>query len=138
MKKLLRQIIAFVGISGIGWIIDFSIFNLLNLLDTRIQMHNIISSLIAVCFVFVTSTRKTFVQTHSKFPLKIKFVIYIIYQIILILAISYVLGSVSEFLAGYFVGTIIAKYAAMLSKIIVTPFTMLMNFIVMKILIERI
>ena len=52
MRKLLKQGIAFVGISGIGWIMDFVIFNLLNLRSSYVAVNNMISSLVAVCFVF--------------------------------------------------------------------------------------
>ena len=53
-------------------------------LQKTIQLAND-SSLVAVCFVFCVSTRKTFVQKDGGIPLKVKFVIYILYQIILIL-----------------------------------------------------
>ena len=68
MRKLLKQGIAFVGISGIGWIMDFVIFNLLNLRSSYVAVNNMISSLVAVCFVFCVSTRKTFVQKDGGIP----------------------------------------------------------------------
>ena len=41
MRKLLKQGIAFVGISGIGWIMDFVIFNLLNLRSSYVAVNSI-------------------------------------------------------------------------------------------------
>ena len=132
MRKLLKQGIAFVGISGIGWIMDFVIFNLLNLRSSYVAVNNMISSLVAVCFVFCVSTRKTFVQKDGGIPLKVKFVIYILYQIILILLVSQLLAIIA---AGLYQ---IGNFSAMAAKIIVTPVTMCLNFLVMKLLIERI
>lgn len=138
MRKLLKQGIAFVGISGIGWIMDFVIFNLLNLKSSYVAMNNMISSLVAVCFVFSVSTRKTFVQKDGGIPLKVKFAIYILYQIVLILLVSQLLAVIAAGLYQIFNGSIIGKFSAMAAKIIVTPLTMCLNFLVMKLLIERI
>ena len=136
MRKLLKQGIAFVGISGIGWIMDFVIFNLLNLRSSYVAVNNMISSLVAVCFVFCVSTRKTFVQKDGGIPLKVKFVIYILYQIILILLVSQLLAIIAAGLYQTFSGSIIGNFSAMAAKIIVTPVTMCLNFLVMKLLIE--
>lgn len=138
MKKLLKQGMEFVGISGLGWIMDFTIFNLLNIKLSHVAINNILSSLVAVCFVFCVSTRKTFEQKLGGISLKIKFVIYIIYQIVLVLAISQLLALIATWLCKIFAGSVVVKFSAMVAKILVTPITMCMNFIVMKMLIERI
>ena len=137
MRKLLRQVIAFVGISGIGWIIDFAIFNLLNVKSDYVAANNMISSLVAVCFVFSVSTRKTFVQKDGRFNIRIKFAIYVLYQIVLIILISKLLAAINAGLMSVLVGSTLAGFSAMIAKIIVTPITMLLNFCVMKLLIER-
>lgn len=138
MKKLLKQGIAFVGISGIGWIMDFVIFNLLNLKSSYVSVNNMVSSLVAVCFVFSVSTRKTFTQKDGGIPLKVKFALYILYQIVLILLVSQLLAVIAAGLYQIFNGSIIGSFSAMAAKIIVTPLTMCLNFLVMKLLIERI
>lgn len=138
MKKLINQVLRFVGISGIGWILDFTVFNLLNFISSRVEINNMISSLVGVCFVFAVSTRKTFVQKEKGINLKLKFLIYVIYQLILITVISFVLAWVNNVLLDFIGGTAIEGFSAFAAKIIVTPVTMLLNFIVMKLLIERI
>lgn len=138
MKKLFMQIIQFVGISGIGWIIDFAIFNLLNIKFNGILINNMISSGIAVCFVFFVSTRKTFTQKLGGLNLRWKFMIYIIYQIILIYLMSRLLASISGLLLAWLVDSPFVDFVAMISKILVTPITMCLNFVVMKFVIERI
>lgn len=138
MRRLLKQGIAFIGISGVGWIIDFLIFNLLTLKFEYVAVNNMISSLVAVCFVFCVSTRKTFIQKDGGINIKIKFAVYIAYQIILVLLISQLLALINTYLAVALGETIIGDFSAMISKIIVTPVTMILNFCVMKFLIERI
>ena len=138
LKKLGRQILGFIGFSGIGWLIDFTIFNLLNLISDRIGLHNIISSLCGVTFVFIMSTRKTFVQKEGGLSLKWKYLIYVVYQLVLIYAVSKLLVVIDAQLGTWLAGTFFAPYTAVLAKILITPVTMVINFIVMKLLIERI
>lgn len=138
MRKLWRQGLRFIGISGIGWIIDFAIFNLLNVLSDYVTINNVISSLVAVCFVFGVSTRKTFKQKDGGISIKEKFAVYILYQIVLILVISQVLGGINRALVEVLDESVLSSISAMISKIIITPITMITNFFVMKLLIERI
>ncbi|MDO5311296.1 MAG: hypothetical protein Q4E94_05265 [Clostridia bacterium] len=138
MKKLINQAIHFIGISGIGWLLDFGVFNLLNFWSSRVDINNMISSLVGVCFVFTVSTRKTFIQKENGIPLKFKFIIYVLYQLALITLISFVLAKVNVFILAFISNTAFAAFSPLMSKIIITPITMLCNFIVMKLLIERI
>lgn len=136
--NLLRQAIQFIGISGIGWLMDFTIFSLLGLCSANLTINNIISSSVAVSFVFVVSTCKTFVQKNGGMNLKIKFAIYVTYQIVLIFVISRLLALLAVLISAILIETAFAKFSGMLAKILVTPFTMCANFFVMKFLIERI
>jgi putative flippase GtrA len=136
IKKIIQQAIKFVGISGIGWILDFCIYNLLGLISTNLMFNNIISSCVGVTFVFIFATRKVF-QNNSKISLKWKYVIYLVYQLLLILAASKVLDCINLFIIANISIDFVVKFAAVFSKIIITPFTMLLNFIVMKGLIEK-
>lgn len=138
MKKLFYQALRFVGISGIGWLLDFTVFNVLNLWFARVDVNNVISSLVGVCFVFAVSTRKTFVQKENGIPLKWKFVVYVLYQLVLIFAVSLLLARLNVLLLSVLAGSALESFSALLSKILITPLTMICNFIVMKLLIERI
>ena len=53
MKKLLIQAIKFVGLSGIGWILDFCIVILLGFVSANHSINNFISSWVGVTFVFI-------------------------------------------------------------------------------------
>ncbi len=136
MKKLLLQALSFFGISGIGWIIDFTIYTTLtSFFNVHITIANIISSFFAVTFVFLVSTRKLFIN-NSKINLKIKYLIYILYQVVFVITTSYLMSLLKNYLLGFDI-KLIQDYVNIITKIIVTPFTMLINFIVMKNLIEK-
>lgn len=131
--KLLKQILKFIGASGIGWIIDFIIYNIL-LTFLKVNIANMISSLCGVTFVFIMSTRKIFTNNNN---IKIKYLIYITYQIVLILTASYIMLLIKEYLLNYNIN-LIKNYINIIVKLIITPFTMTINFVVTKYLIEKI
>jgi len=138
MKKIIKQAFGFIGISGIGWIIDLIVYTILtSLLEIDVNIANMFSSFMGVSFVFIVSTRKLFIN-NSKINIKVKYIIYIIYQIILISIASYVMFLLKDFILDLVNIKLIIKYIDILVKIIITPFTMLINFIVMKYLIEKI
>ena len=137
MKALLKQAVKFIGLSGIGWIIDFSTYSGLCLLYNNIVVNNIISSWIGVTFVFIFATRKIF-KNNSNISLRIKYIVYLCYQMILIFAISKLLGYVNNYIISNIKMEMVVSLSSIISKIVVTPITMIMNFIVMKSIIERI
>ena len=65
----------FIGLSGIGWILDFGTYTGLGLVWNNLVVNNTISSWVGVTFVFIFATRKVF-NNVSKIPLKWKYVIY--------------------------------------------------------------
>ena len=77
MKKLFIQAIRFIGLSGIGWILDFTTYTVLGVISANLVLNNTISSWVGVTFVFLLSTRIVF-KNNSKIPLKWKYVIYLL------------------------------------------------------------
>jgi len=138
MKKIFFQAIKFFGISGIGWLIDMVIFTTLTNLEVNTILSNIISSLVAVTFVYFTSTKKIFINKNEKINLNKKYVVYIIYQVLMILASSTLIGLINKGIILYINYEIFLKYSKIITKILVTPLTMICNFIFMKLLIEKI
>lgn len=136
MKKLIKEILKFVGVSGIGWIIDTIVYLLLSsLIKLNIDISNMISSLVGVTFVFIVSTRKIF-QNNTKININIKYIIYIVYQVILILIVSHILLILKEYILTFQI-PIISKHVNIIVKILITPFTMVINYIVAKYIIEK-
>lgn len=130
------QAIKFFGLSGIGWLLDFSVYTALAFVSTNLVLNNYISSWVGVTFVFIFATRKIF-KNNSKISLVWKYVIYILYQAIMIFLMSKLLGAINGVIVSYFTMAIILRFSALLSKIIVTPISMVINFVVMKFVIEK-
>ena len=136
LRDLLRQALRFIGLSGIGWLLDFAVYTLLSIKASNLAAVNMISSLVGASFVFVFSTRFVFRNNH-RIPLIWKYCVYIVYQVILIVLISLLLSRINELICAL-TPAFIAAFSAVLSKIIVTPITMTLNFFVMKLAIEKI
>lgn len=136
MKKLLMQSLKFVGLSGIGWLLDFGTYTLLGFASSNVVLNNIISSWVGVTFVFIFATRNVF-KNNSKISLKWKYLIYLLYQLVLIFLISKLLGVINTSMENNINIVLIVKFSALISKILVTPITMVLNFFVMKGVIEK-
>lgn len=136
MNKIIKQAIHFFGLSGIGWLLDFGSFTLLGMVSNNLVLNNFLSSWVGVTFVFLTATRKVF-RNNSRISLKIKYLIYLIYQVILILLMSKLLNEINILIVTNINVEVVKTYSGILSKILVTPISMILNFFVMKYVIEK-
>lgn len=137
LRDLLRQAVRFVGLSGIGWLLDFTVYTALSFVLENLAVVNMLSSLVGASFVFLFSTRFVFRNSH-RVPLWMKYAVYIAYQLLLIWLISLLLAQVNVLLLKLLGGTFLAAFCPTLSKIFVTPITMCLNFFVSKFVIEKI
>ena len=137
MDTLFRKFCHFVLVSGVGWLIDFGVFSLLTrLCGLSVLAANYISTLPAVTFVFLVSTRKTFVYRADGLSMRQKYVLYVVYQFILVSLVSvfgqWLYGQIAALLP--FLSEANAKLAA---KVLITPVTMLCNFFVLRQIAEK-
>lgn len=142
MKKLILQAFKFFCISGIGWILDFSSFFLLTkFLNLSVFVSNILSSIPAVTYVFFTSTKKLFINSkNQKISINCKYLIYLIYQICFVCIVSLIAETIYKAIFNYVTSlniSFILENLKVIIKICITPFTMILNFIFMKFLIEK-
>lgn len=140
-NNLLQQGQKFLLISAIGWTIDFSIYSYLTyLLNINVAIANGLSAIPAVTFVFFMSTKKTFYRRDSRVTLTQKYFIYFVYQMILLVCVSILNQYIYNFIWDISLDKLllINNYAKTISKLIITPITMVINFFVMKVLIEKI
>ena len=135
--KLIRQAIHFIGLSGIGWILDFCTYIGLGFVSENPGFNNIVSSWVGVTFVFIFATRKVF-KNNSKIPLKCKYLIYLLYQCVLIFLVSKLLNIIDAAIVAHVQIALIQRFSAIIAKILLTPITMVLNFFVMKGIIEKI
>lgn len=133
---LLKLALKFFGLSGIGWLLDVALYSVLCLFSSKLFLNNTISSWLGVTFVFIFSTRTLF-KNNSRIPLKLKYLIYLLYQAALIYAISKMLVLLSGFIVDIAPFPFIQRMSALIAKVFVTPFSMVLNFFFMKGLIEK-
>lgn len=126
----------FIGLSGIGWLLDFCTYTGMGFLSENLILNNIVSSWVGATFVFIFASKKLF-HNNSKIPLRWKYLVYIAYQCILIIFISILLNHINFIIISHIDAEWILKFSSIISKVFVTPITMTINFFVMKGLIER-
>lgn len=140
IRNLIRQAVRFVGISGCGWLIDFSIYIILTeTFRFPVAYANMISAIPAVTLVFLVSTRKIFANKKGGLPLWGKYIVYFLYQMALVFCVSWVGEGLFRLLSKTAMMNIslIAEHLKILCKILITPITMTANFFVMKVLCEK-
>lgn len=139
-KKYTIQFLKFISVSGIGFLIDFAVYYYLTThIGFPIAYGNMVSAIPAITWVFIFSTRKIFQTNNSKCSLWTKYVIYVVYQFVLLIVVSYLAQLIYNFLLPYISDVwIIGDYLNLLCKCIITPITMTCNFFMMKFLAERI
>lgn len=136
MKRFIWQAVRFIGLSGVGWILDFCTYMGLAFFLHNLVWSNIVSSWVGVTFVFAFATRKVF-QVHGKIPLKVKYVIYLGYQCVLIYFISKILNELNVIIDVRCTIALIRQFSAIIAKLAVTPITMVLNFLVMRLIVEK-
>ena len=135
-KNLLTQAITFIGISGLGWLLDLGVYTVLSHFWINLELSNMISSWVGVTFVFIFATRKVF-QSEGKMPLWARYLIYLLYQVVLIYFISKALLTVNAFILNNVQIEVLKNASPLISKIAITPVTILLNFLFMKCVIEK-
>ncbi len=138
-RKIFKQAMLFFLSSGIGFLIDFTVYyTLVRHYELRVIYANIISAFPAITFVFIISNTKIFDADKTKLLDKFrKYLIYLAYQCILLLVVS----TLGEYLYNSY-ASIVSNVlndvqTKLLIKAIITPITMTLNFIAMKLLIEK-
>jgi putative flippase GtrA len=130
--NLLSATIRFAGLSGVGWLIDFCLLLVLvRLFALPVFTANLISAGTAGLTVFLLSRRVVFGVSHGSVAHRALF--YLLYTVAVIVLASWAI----RLLAGGFQSGSIARLArpvvaAAVAKILVTPVTLGLNFIVAK------
>ena len=123
-------------ISGLGWMLAMILLWVgVNWVGMSPFTANFIGDAVAVTYVFFTSSKNTFIHRH-RFMMT-KFSIYVIYQIILITTLSWAIGwmvkqPILEIYLSFFLTP------ELLAKIILTPLSLILNFLIAYLLIEHI
>ncbi len=134
-----RQGIRFVALSGVGWLIDTSVFLLLvSFTPITVLLANIVGGACGASFAFLTSSRWVFAGVGTKVPARL--VIYLIYTVLLILTASVLVDLVHSGLTTLSAGAGFAaprSFIAFVAKCLVTPLLLVSNFFVARYLSQR-
>lgn len=131
----IKSFLAFSAISGLGWLIDFTIFTLLVLiLNIQTYTANFITSYIGITFVWFVSLGAVF--QSKKNPLSIYIIIYWCFQFISILFFSKIIQEIAAVLQHLIYFSESHKSVNIISKILVTPINLVTNFIFMQQLVK--
>ena len=138
-QQLVRQGILFVAISGLGWLFDFTVFMTLSgPVGWPRLAANIVSGSCGSLFVFIVSATGIFQRNQGGMGQKV--VVLLTFNTIVIVASSFLLVLIAATLeaVGQSHGWVLQPYViSSLAKIIVTPATLLLNFLVVRFLVER-
>jgi putative flippase GtrA len=139
---------AFAALSGIGWLIDFTIFNVLVASNNSYLKSNIVSASVAVVFVFITARR--FIFLNHVGSLKQAVTKYVVWNAFAIVFASYFIKSIASGLVYLGFNDTLIQLGAFsslpinrrliisnIAKLLVTPLTMYANFIAMGYIFER-
>ncbi|WP_347303917.1 GtrA family protein [Croceibacterium sp. TMG7-5b_MA50] len=139
---------AFALISGIGWLVDFTLFNLLAVAGVDLFVANLVGAGVAVSLVFVAG--RHFIFRDSRTPLPLAIAAYVCWNVVAILLASVAVAAIGRLLASPAVimptenllsslgVTLNALYLVPpIAKVAVTPATMYLNYLAMGIIIEQ-
>lgn len=138
----------FTLLSGVGWCLDFVIFNVLIGLGLTYFGSNLISATCAVTFVLITARRWIF-RNHVA-SLHSVVVKYVLWNIFAVTAASYLVATVASGLDTLDLGPLFTSLAyfadaapdrvfvvSNIAKLLVTPLTMYANFVMVGYIVER-
>lgn len=138
----------FALLSGIGWLLDFCIFNILAYTGTPVFAANLIGASCGVMFVFATGRRFLFRDAATRLHHAIA--LYIIWNIVAIFVASMLISAVSHAIAILLATPPALRVAAAMpeaidlhrlippaAKIAVTPLTMYANYLAMGLINDR-
>lgn len=135
----LRQALLFVALSGTGWLLDTTVFMLLSGPGGwPVVAANMVSGSCGSLFVFMASSRGVFRRNEGSMLQKVGALL--LFNAAVIVASSVVLGLIAAGLAdgaarlGWAVAPGVVR---LLAKVLVTPVTLALNFVIVRFLLER-
>lgn len=137
----MKRFSGFTIISGLGWILDFTILTSLVQLNVPVFWANLAGAFCAVTLVYVLAVRHVFERLNSAAPWKL-LVAYWLWQVVAISLASALIALLTAAIVTQFVdmmpvmGLQQKTAAAFVAKVAVTPLTLVANFLFMRFLLE--
>jgi putative flippase GtrA len=125
-QRTFRRVLAFVAVSGTGWVLDVAVFAALVYgLGVPPFWANVISVTTAVVFVFSATHERVFDGPRDQ--RRRHLVQYALYQALLVAVVSVVLAVLLR----------VTGIEPVVGKVAVTPFTLLCNYVVLSRIARR-
>ncbi|NJL07121.1 MAG: hypothetical protein HC900_01845 [Methylacidiphilales bacterium] len=130
----LAKPLRFVGLSGLGWIIDTSVYMLLvSGAGLRVFVAGMIGGLCGASFAFLTSSRLVFSNRRDGLGRRLLvYLLYTVVQIIIAAALIDMLAVALQAAVTHFGIAVPWPAIAFLAKCIITPFLLAMNYVVAR------
>lgn len=139
MQGRLLAFLKFGGLSGVGWLLDFTLLlSMVSGLGLPPFVANVISSSTAALTVFLVSRR--FIFTRNEGVLGTRIAAYFVYTLCVIAAAALAMTFIIRVLNGLALAYGDAPSSTLLTavaKVLVTPPQLLMNFVMSRYLSER-
>lgn len=132
-----RQRLGFVAVSGAGWLLDTFVFMALSGPGGwGVTPANMAGGVCGTLLVFAVSARAIFRPNGG--PVLQKLLVLLPFNLLVITVSSVVLGALAHAMVGWAGGWNIPPDAVRFAaKVLVTPFTLALNFVVVRYLLER-
>lgn len=133
----LRRGLRFVAVSGAGWVLDVVVFMALSgPAGWGVALANVAGGICGTLLVFTVSARSVFRRNDGSMLQKLA--VLLPFNLVVIVVSSVVLAGLAHVMsglaAGYGITDDAVRFAA---KVLVTPFTLALNFVVVRFLLER-
>ncbi len=139
VSALLRQAALFFAVSGMGWLLDVAVFMTLSGPGGWPALYaNMVSGTCGTLFVFVVSMKRIFSRNGGSVGPKLA--VLLPFNLANIVISSFVLRLIAEQLglaAAEWSLSVAPSAILLAAKMLVTPFTLLLNFVVIRFLVER-
>jgi putative flippase GtrA len=126
--------ISYIIISGIGWMLGLIVFYVGVCLQLPPFLASIICDLVGITFAFFASAKKTF-NNNGK-SISIKFVIYLLYMIVVIGLVSFLVTKMYDWGTLIIVCNNLFIEPGIAVKVLITPVTLTCNFFVTLLIFE--
>ena len=131
----LKTHLHFIGIAGVGWLVDIGMFYLIvSMTQGAAFLANVAGGICGASLTFLLSRKRIFLQQRGR--TWVRLMTYILYTLGLLIVASAVVhwlaASAHDVHPGYPITSI-----AVAAKVIVTPFTLALNFVVARFLNTR-
>ena len=134
-RSVLVQGLLFVMVSGVGWLVDVTVLMALSgPAGWGLIEANIASGSCGVLVVFAVSSKAIFQRNTGSMAQKLA--VLLIFNLVVILASSFMLAAIAQGLSNLALDVPPAALR-LLAKVLVTPLTLLLNYVVVRFLVER-